>query len=95
MTKLLHLIHTTPTRASSEGRVFSYTDDSGVPLCQKGLAVTCVFSHTLTIEASVADLQPLVMCTANGLSCIALGGDDRIKFILLAVLLDLMNGARR
>jgi hypothetical protein len=32
---------------------------------QKGLAVTGVFSPTLMIEASIADLQPLVMCIAD------------------------------
>jgi hypothetical protein len=53
------------------------------------------FSLTLTIEASVADLQPLVMCTADGQSCIALGGDARRKFVLLAVFLNLMSSARR
>jgi hypothetical protein len=57
--------------------------------------MTDVFSRTLTIKASVTDLQPLVMCTADGQSCIALGGDARIKFVLLAVLLDLTSGARR
>jgi hypothetical protein len=40
--------------------------------------VTSVFSRTLTIEASVADLQPLVMCTADGQSCIAIGDDSWI-----------------
>jgi hypothetical protein len=35
-------------------------------LCQKGLAVAGIFSYTLTIEASVVDLQPLLMCTADG-----------------------------
>jgi hypothetical protein len=54
-----------------------------------------MFSRTLTIEASVDDLQPLVMCTADGQSCIALVGDAQIKFILSAVLLDLTSGARR
>jgi hypothetical protein len=44
-------------------------------LRQKGLAVTGVFSPTLTIEASVTDLKPLVMCNTDGQSCIALGGD--------------------
>jgi hypothetical protein len=44
-----------------------------------------VFSPTLIIEASVTDLQPLVMCTTDGQSCIALGGDARIKFRLSAV----------
>jgi hypothetical protein len=65
------------------------------PLRQKGLAVTNVFSYTLSIEASIADLQPLVMCTADGQSCIALGGDARIKFVLSTVLLDLTSGGRR
>jgi hypothetical protein len=60
----------------------------------KCLALTDVFSHALTIEVSVVDLQPLVMCTANGQSCIALGSDVRIKFVLLAVLLNLTSGAR-
>jgi hypothetical protein len=41
-----------------------------------------VFSPTLMIEASVADLQPLVMYTADDQSCIALGGDAQIKFRL-------------
>jgi hypothetical protein len=54
-----------------------------------------VFSRTLAIDASVADLQPMVMCTADGQSCIALGGDAQIEFVLLAVLLDLTSGARR
>jgi hypothetical protein len=54
-----------------------------------------VFSRTLAINVSVANLQPMVMCTADGQSCIALGGDARIEFVLLAVLLDLMSGARR
>jgi hypothetical protein len=66
-----------------------------VTLHQKGLAVTVVFSRTMTIEASVVDLQPLVMCTADGQSCIALGGDTPIKFVLSAVLLDLTSGTRR
>jgi hypothetical protein len=39
-----------------------------------------VFSRTLTIQVSVADLQLLVMCTADGQSCIALGGDAQIYF---------------
>jgi hypothetical protein len=64
-------------------------------LRQKGLAVMGVFSRTLTIEASITDLQPLVVCTADGQSCIALGGDARIKFVLSAVLLDLTSSARR
>jgi hypothetical protein len=67
----------------------------GLSLRQKGLAVTGVFSRTLTIEASIADLQPLIMCTTDGQSCISLGGDARIKFVLLAVLLDLMSDARQ
>jgi hypothetical protein len=64
-------------------------------LRQKGVAVTGVFPRTLTIQASVTDLQPLVMCTANGQSSIALGGDARIKFVLPTVLLDLTSGARQ
>jgi hypothetical protein len=54
-----------------------------------------MFSRTLTIEASVADLQPMVMCTTDSQSYIALGGDAWIKFVLSAVLLDLTSGARR
>jgi hypothetical protein len=65
-----------------------------VHYAKKGLGVTGVFSHTLMIKAFVADLQPLVMCTADGQSCIALGGDARLNFVLSAVLLDLMSGAR-
>jgi hypothetical protein len=52
-----------------------------------------VFSRTLTIEASVTDLQPLVMSTVGGQSCTALGGDAWIKFVLLVVLLDPTSGA--
>jgi hypothetical protein len=62
-----------------------------VTLHQKGLAVTGIFSRTMTIEASIVDLQPLVMCTTDGQSCIALSGDARIKFVLSAVLLDLTS----
>jgi hypothetical protein len=47
--------------------------------------------RTMTIEASIVDLRPLVMCTSDGRSCIALGGDARIKFVLSAVLLDLTS----
>jgi hypothetical protein len=47
------------------------------------------------IQASIADLQPLVLCIANGQSSIVLGGDARIKFVLSTVLLDLTSGARR
>jgi hypothetical protein len=36
------------------------------PLRQKGLVVTGVFSRTLTNKASIGDLQPLVMYTADG-----------------------------
>jgi hypothetical protein len=41
-----------------------------------------VFSRKLTIQASVAVFQPLVMYTANSQSSIALGGDARIYFHL-------------
>jgi hypothetical protein len=44
-----------------------------------------VFFRTLTMEAFVADLQPLVMYTADSYSCIALGGDARIKIHLSVV----------
>jgi hypothetical protein len=65
--------------------LLKYLSCVGYALRQKGLAVTDVFSRTLMIEAPVADLQLLVMCTANGQSCIALGGDAWIKFRLSAV----------
>jgi hypothetical protein len=64
-------------------------------LCQKDLAVTGVFSHALTIKTPIGDLQPHVMCSADGQSCIALAGDVRIKFVLSMVLLDMMSGARQ
>jgi hypothetical protein len=51
-----------------------------------------VFSRTLTIEASIADLRPLVMCTDGGQSCKALGSDAWLKLVLLVVLLDLTSG---
>jgi hypothetical protein len=54
-----------------------------------------MFFRTLAIEASIADLQPLVMCTADDQSFIALGDDARIKFVLLVVLLNLTSDARR
>jgi hypothetical protein len=38
----------------------------GGALRQKGLAATGMFFPTLMVEAFVADLQPLVMCTADG-----------------------------
>jgi hypothetical protein len=41
-------------------------------LHQKVLAVTGVFSRILTIEAPIADLQPLVMCRGN-LETVAMG----------------------
>jgi hypothetical protein len=44
-----------------------------------------VFSHTVMMEASVADLQPLVMCIVDGQSCLALGSDARIKLWLSAI----------
>jgi hypothetical protein len=47
-------------RFSIDPPYFSYNS-----LCQKGLVVAGMFSRILTIEASVADLQPLVMCTAD------------------------------
>jgi hypothetical protein len=76
--------------SSQEAQVFNFEFTTPKKPSSEGM-----FSCTLTIEASIADLQPLIMCTTDGQSCIALGGDTRIKFVLSVVLLDLMSGARR
>jgi hypothetical protein len=49
----------------------------GGTLRQKDLAVTDVVSDTLTIEAFVTDIHPLVTAIADGPSCIIIAGDAR------------------
>jgi hypothetical protein len=57
-------------------------------LRQKGLAVTGVFSCTLTIQANAGDNYPLVIETADGLSCI-------VPFVCELKVLYLTSGARQ
>jgi hypothetical protein len=44
-----------------------------------------MFSCILTIKASIANLQALVMCTTDGQSCIAVGGDAKIFFSISGI----------
>jgi hypothetical protein len=83
--KLLHLTSGARQGHSSGTQTMMCVSGMFLTVRQKGLAVMSVFSRTLMIEASIANLQPRVMCTADGQSCIALGGDARIKICLSAV----------